>query len=463
MSENRKSNREIDMIHGPLGSKILMFSLPLAATGILQQLFNSADVAVVGQFVGKEAMAAVGANTAIVNLLVGTFVGMSLGSSVTLANAIGRGDRGTIRKVVHTSLLLALFCGVLVTVFGEMFAVNILESQSVPSDVMPMAVAYLRIYLLGVPVILFYNFEAAVFRGAGNTRTPLLVLTISGFVNVFLNLFFVILMGMNADGVALATVLSNLISALILFVALLRAKGDVRIIPKEFHIDRKVLMSVLGIGVPAGIQSGVFSFANIIIQGAINSLGATVMAASSAAVNLEFIVYYVLTAFGQACTTFTGQNFGAGKINRCRRTLIICFLQDAAATAISVFIVLFFGKQLLHLFNGDPEVIAIGYTRLVYIFFAYIFTMITEVLSGYLRGFGISLAPALISIFGICGTRLLWIFYMFPKSPGFITIMTVYPISLAITAAGVVIAFIIIRLGRMNLEEVHPESMDLTA
>lgn len=440
--------KEIDMVHGPLGSKILLYALPLAATGILQQLFNAADVAVIGRFVGKEAMAAVGANTAIVGLIISLFVGVSLGSNVVIANAIGRKDFDVVHKAVHTSVLLALLCGIVMTIIGEVFSVAILQSQNVPNDVLPMAVDYLRMYLVGMPVILLYNFEAAIFRGAGNTRTPLIALMISGVVNVLLNIFFVAVLHMEANGVALATVLSNLISSMILFSQLMKTKGEIHLEVRKIRIDRTVLIPILRIGVPSGIQGAVFSFANIIIQSAINSLGATVMAASSAAYNLEIIAYYVFNAFAQACTTFTGQNYGAGKLDRCKRTLVLCLLQGFSATAAIMFLILLFGRNLLGFFNGDPDVVAYGYLRLKMIFGAYFFSTLYDILSGYLRGYGISLLPAAISVLGICATRLLWIFLVFPHSRTFVTILTAYPISLSITAISFLIAVLVIRPSR---------------
>lgn len=437
-----------DMLEGSLWNKILKFAMPLAATGILQQLFNAADIAVVGNFSGENgqpAMAAVGANGPLISLIVNTFIGIALGTNVVIANAVGARDEETVSKTSHTSVMLALIIGCVLTCVGEIFAEPILSLQNVPDNILPAAVSYFRIYISGVPVILLYNFEAAVFRGMGNTKTPLLVLMMSGLLNVVFNLFFVIVLHMTVEGVALATVLSNLISSGLLFIILLRAKDPTRINPKKLRIDRCVLRKILRIGVPAGLQSAVFSFANILIQRSINSLGETVMAASVAALNLEAFAHSILTSFGQACTTFVGQNFGAGKLDRCKRSLILCYLEGVIATATAILLILFTGKQLLSIFNDNPETIEIGYTRLIIIFTAYFFSLTYDVLSGYLRGFGISATPAILTTVGICGIRFTWIFAIFPKHRTFSTIMTVYPISLGTTAVLVLIAVLIIR------------------
>ena len=424
----------MDMINGSLGDKIIKYTIPLAVTGILQQLFNAADLAVVGRFSGKEAMAAVGGNAPVIGLLINLFVGISLGSNVIIAKSIGQGDDENISKAVHTSVVVALLGGLFLAVLGEVLAPEVVSMLDVPGDVFPLAVKYLRIYLVGMPVILLYNFEAAIFRSCGNTQTPLIALVVSGVLNVILNLFFVLRLGMDVDGVATATVVSNLVSSAILFVALVKTKLAVKINPRRLRVHGDVLGQILKIGIPAGIQGMIFSFANIIIQSAVNSLGTTVMAASSAAFNLEIFSYYIMNSFGQACTTFVGQNYGAGKGERCRKALKLCLLQSLVSTAVVSVLILLFSRPLLSIFNTDPDVIAAGRIRLEYIFFAYLFSFAQEGLSGYLRGFGVSFIPAACSVIGICGVRLTWIFTVFRQSPSFTTIMQVYPISLGITA-----------------------------
>ena len=545
--------QHLDMLNGPIWNKLPRYALPVAATGILGQLFNAADIAVVGNFTGDmrtAAVAAVGANSPVIGLLLNLFIGIALGANVVIANAIGRGDRETVHRAVHTSIVTALIGGVIVAVFGQFIAAGLMGLLNVPDDVYPLALAYLGIYLLGMPVILLYNFEAAIFRSVGDTKVllnlfigialganvvianaigrgdretvhravhtsivtaliggvivavfgqfiaaglmgllnvpddvyplalaylgiyllgmpvillynfeaaifrsvgdtkvPLIALTVSGVLNVILNLFFVIVLKMNVNGVAIATVLSNAVSSVLLLRRLLH--GDlVRVELKQLRIDPAIFRKIMRIGLPAGIQSAIFSVSNIIIQSAINSLGTVVMAASSAAFNIEIIAYDVLNSFSQACTTFVGQNYGAGKIDRCKKTMLLSLGEDIIASAIAIVIVLLTGKYLLAIFNNDPQVIEIGYSRLLILFGSYIFSLTYEILSGYLRGFGISLVPAILTLFGVCGVRIVWINTVFPLHHTFRSIMLVYPISLATTAVLIFIALLVYRPAR---------------
>lgn len=335
------------MIHGSIWNKIPRFALPVAATAILEQLFNASDVAVVGNFTGEAktvSVAAVGANSPIISLIVNLFIGIALDTNVVIANAIGRNDRDTVRKTLHTSVLVAIFGGIFVAFLGEAAAAPILGMLNVPEDVFPLALLYLRIYLIGMPVILLYNFEAAIFRSVGDTKTPLAALAFSGVLNVLLNLFFVAVLHMTVNGVAIATVISNAISSVLLFIKLRRTNGIIHLEAKELKIDSASLKNILRIGLPAGIQSAVFAVSNIVIQSAINSLGTVVMAASSAAYNIEIITYDILNSFSQACTTFVGQNVGAGEMKHCRRTLFLCLAEGIVTLSLAVALILLFGK-----------------------------------------------------------------------------------------------------------------------
>lgn len=425
------------MLNGPIWNKLPQFALPVAATAILGQLFNAADIAVVGNFTGAEktvAVAAVGANSAVIGLIINLFIGIALGCNVVIAHAIGRGDRDAVHRAVHTSVVVAVIGGIIVGLLGQLIAAPLLGMLNVPDEVFPLALLYLRIYLVGLPVILLYNFEAAIFRSVGETRVPLVALTISGILNVVLNLFFVAVLNMSVSGVAIATVISNVVSSVILFVKLRRTELDIHLDLKKLRIDLPILRRILAIGLPAGVQSSLFSVSNIVIQSAINSLGTVVMAASSAAFNIEILTFDILDAFSQACTTFVGQNYGAGKIDRCKKTLRLCMLEGLAALVAAIAILLFFGKPLLSIFNNAPEVVETGYIRLMYVMFSHIFNLLYNVMSGYLRGFSISLAPAILTMLGVCGVRIAWIHYVFPLSPTFKTIMIAYPVSLGITA-----------------------------
>ena len=446
--EKRKRSLAIDILNGPMWDKILRYALPVAATGILGQLFNASDIAIVGNFAEGDtvaAVAAVGANGPVIGLLLNIFIGIALGANVVIANAIGRGDSNTVSRAVHTSIVAAVLGGIIVGLLGQLVAEPVLSMLQVPEDVFPLALKYMRIYLLGLPVIFLYNFEAAIFRSAGDTKTPLIALALSGVLNVILNLFFVIVLNKTVDGVAIATVLANVVSSVVLLRRLLRSELFIHVEFKNLRIDWKILWRILKIGVPAGIQGAVFSLSNIVVQSAINSLGKVTMAASSAAFNVEIMAYYILNSFGQACTTFVGQNYGAGQIDRCRKALKLCLIESVIATACAVCIALLSGKYLIALFNNDPEVIRLGMVRLKFIFMSYIFSTIYDCMSGYMRGFGISLTPALLTIFGVCGTRIIWIYMVFPMSQTFETIMQVYPISLAINMVLIFCALIITR------------------
>lgn len=436
MSNHTKRN-QIDMLNGSMWGKIPLYALPVAATAILEQLFNASDIAIVGNFTGSGktvAVAAVGANSPIIGLIINLFVGIALGCNVVIANAIGQENKERVSKAVHTSVIISVLGGVFIAALGEIIASPLLKSLQVPDDVFASALLYLRIYLLGMPVILLYNFESAIFRSIGETKTPLVALAVSGVLNVLLNLFFVAILHMTVNGVAIATVISNVVSSAILFIKLIKSEHTIKIEFSKLKIDGKILLQIIKIGLPAGIQGAVFAVANIVIQSAINSLGTIVMAASSAALNLEVFTYDILTSFGQACTTFTGQNYGAKKYSRCRQVLKISLLEGAITLVISIGIVFISGKYLLAIFNNDTKVIELGYTRLILVMSAHIFSLIYEVISGYLRGFGISLVPAILTTLGVCVVRIIWIKLYFPQHQTFEAILTAYPISLSLTA-----------------------------
>ena len=446
--EKRKRSLAIDMLSGSMWDKILLYALPVAATGILGQLFNASDVAIVGNFASTDrvaAVAAVGANGPVIGLVLNLFIGIALGANVVIANAIGRGDRETVSRAVHTSIVASVLGGFIVMLIGQLLAKPVLLMLNVPDDVFPLALTYMRIYLLGLPVIFLYNFESAIFRSVGDTKTPLIALAVSGILNVLLNVFFVTVLDMTVDGVAVATVIANLVSSLILGRKLLKSELSIHIDFKALRIDWKILWRILKIGLPAGIQSAVFSLSNIIISSAVNSLGKVTMAASSAGFNVEIMAYYILNSFGQACTTFVGQNYGAAQVDRCRKTLKLCIIENIIVTGITVLIMLLSGRFLIGLFNNDPEVIEIGFMRLKIVYTSYIFCLLYEVMSAYMRGYGISLVPAILTMLGVCGIRITWIYTVFPMSRTFETIMIVYPISLAAPAVLIFIALIIYR------------------
>lgn len=431
------------MLNGSIADKLLTFAIPLAATGILQQLFNAADIAVIGQFVGKNAMAAVGSNAPIVGLMVNGFVGIALGANVVISNFTGQKNEEGISRSVHTAVLFAVLSGIVITILGELIAPWLLRILSVPDEIMPMSLLYLRVYFLGMPVIFLYNFESAIFRSQGDTKTPLICLMISGVVNVLLNLFFVCVMGMTVNGVATATVVSNLLSSGMLFVALGKREDAIHLELSKIRIHGDVLASMIRIGLPAGLQTMVFSFSNLCIQSAVNSLGADVMAASSAAFNIEIFAYYLVNSFGQATTTFVGQNYGAGNISRCRKVTRTSLMLDIGITAVVSAVIVIGGKPLLGIFNSDAAIAEIGIIRLRFIVSGEVVNAVMEIMSGAMRGYGYSMMPAILTFAGVCGVRIIWVYTIFRSIPSFFTLMMVYPISWVVTATALVAAYVL--------------------
>lgn len=434
--------RKMNMLQGSLWDKILIVALPFALTGMMQQFFNALDIAMLGQFVGKEAMAAVGSNSSVLATTLSLFIGISLGANVVIASFIGKKDTASVHKSVHTAILVSLLCGISMTVVGEVITNQLLNFLSVPLEIRGMAEMYLRIYFLGLPVIFLYNFESAIFRSQGDTRTPLYCLIAGGIIKAFLNLFFILQLGMSAEGVAIGTIVANTISSGLLFYFLRRSKTEIRVRMHEFAIDKPLLVQILKIGLPAGLQNMVFSLSNLCIQSAINSLGPDVMAASAAAFNIEIFTYFIINAFGQVCTTFTSQNYGARLLSRCKRVFKLCLAMDSIVAVAGGVLTIVFADQLLRLFNSDAAVISIGYVRLFYIQAFCLVEVVLEIVSGAMRGYGNSLIPAVITLFGICGTRVTWVYTVFANHPTFDCLMTVFPLSWFVTSIVLSAAYI---------------------
>ena len=433
--------RDLDMLHGSLWDKIILFALPLAITGVMQQLLNAADVVTLGKFVGKHAMAAVGNNISMVGLISSLMMGLSLGANVVIAQNIGAKRIDRAHSAVSTAFVLAIAAGIFFCILSEFLVAPIFYFLEVPSSVVDMAETYLRIFLLSLPAISLYNFQAAIFRSKGDTRTPLIALALASGVNILLNLLFVLQFDWGVAGVAAATVIANVVSAIILFHELLKAEGVIKLHLNALIVDREELFEIVRIGLPAGIQGMVFSLSNLLIQAAINSLGADAMAASAAAFTIEINVFCVVNAFGQAATTFVGQNYGAGNIQRCKRATWVSMGLSAIFMQTLCCIILFFAEEFLSLFNSDPEVIRLGVIRLWYIVLPELINVIMEGLSGALRGYGISMTPAVITLICVCGTRVIWVFTAFRHIPTYATLMAVYPISWFITAIFLIAAY----------------------
>lgn len=423
----------MDMLNGPLGRKILRFAVPLAATSILQQLFNAADIAVVGQFAGDKALAAVGANTFVINMLINLFVGISVGVNVVVANSIGAQSYRAITRSVHTSVIVSFISGILLSFIGVFFARPILSAISTPADVLDLAVRYLQVYFAGIPFVMLYNFVAAILRGKGDTKRPLYVLLATGAINVLLNVLFVAGFGMSVTGVALATVIANALSAGTLFYFLLHEVGPFKLEFWKLRITPVFLGRIMRVGLPAGLQGVVFSFSNVCLQSAINSLGSATVAASAAALTYEFIVYYWLNSFSHACVTFVGQNYGAKNLERCRRAVRWTILLATTSTFALSMLCCYFAKPLLSLYTSDPEIIATGSIRMYVVVGVLFINVFLDVFSGALRGMGQSLAPALTCVVGVCGIRILWVIFVFPQYRSFASLMVVYPVSWIVT------------------------------
>ena len=429
MSEVKSKRNELDMLNGSIWDKIIIFALPLAFTAVLQQLFNAADVAVLGQFVGKNAIAAVGNNISLIGLLVNLFLGLSLGANVVIAQNIGAKRLHVAHAAVSTAFIIALVVGFVIAIIGELLTGYVLEYMEVPNDVWSMAETYLRIYLMGMPAIGLYNFESAIFRSRGDTKTPMIALIIASALNLALNLAFVTVFDWAVEGVAAATVIANVVSAAILFRALTHEGGIIHLDINAMTFNKVLLKEIVRIGLPAGIQGMVFSVSNLLIQATINSLGADAMAASAAAFTIEINVYCFMSAFGQAATTFVSQNYGAGNLLRCKRITWVTLLINGLFFIMVATVILIFAEPLLKFFNSDPNVIELGKLRLWYIVSPQLINVIMEIISGALRGYGISLAPAIITLIGVCGVRITWLYTIFPTSPSYETLMTVYPVS----------------------------------
>ena len=433
------------MLNGSLFSRMLLFAVPLMITSTLQQLFNAIDVAIIGQFAGPQAMAAVGSNGPIINLVVNLLVGMSVGSNVVIANYIGQGHREKVSATVHTTVLIALTGGIFFGLVGMISAWPILNAMDSPPDVIYMAVKYLRLYFAGIPLMALYNFCAAILRSKGDTIRPLICLLISGIMKAGMNLLFVAVFNWGVTGVATATIIANTISASIIIWMLTHETGEFRLEPGKLRFYRENLIRIVKIGLPSGVQGMVFSLSNIFIQAAINGFGSEAIAGSSAALNFEYFCYFVLNAFVQTTMTFTGQNYGAGNMKRCRKIWIMGMLMGISATL--AFNLLFFTGRtvLIGLFTGVPSVAAWAYVRMQHVLLFQWIANSYEITGAAMRGMGHSTLPALISVLGTCVMRILWILTIFRQSGSFEMLMDIYPITWVITGAVTLTAYFIIR------------------
>ena len=436
---------QLDMTEGRLLPKILLFSLPLMASSVLQLLFNAADVVVVGKFAGSEALAAVSSTTSLINLITQLFIGLSIGVNVVVAKHIGERDFDKTYRSVSTSIIISLVGGVIVTVVGFLFCKTMLQLMGSPDDVIDLSALYLKIYFLGTIAMMLYNYGSAILRAQGDTQRPLKFLTLSGVLNVILNLIFVIVLKMSVAGVALATIISQYISAVLIMICLMKEKYPFGISLKEMTFDAAEFKQILVIGLPAGIQGTVFALSNVTVQSSIKSFGKVVMAGNGAASNLEGFVYVAMNTFYQSAISFTSQNLGAKKYERLTPILFTCLgcvLVTGAVLGIGLW---YFGDIFLSIYSSDPEVISAGIIRLSYIGKIYFLCGTMDVLCGCLRGMGYSLIPMINSLLGSCAFRLVWLATVFKIYHTQDMVYIVYPLSWIITITLHLILYIYVR------------------
>ena len=449
----QKRSYELDMTHGKLIPKVAAFAVPLMFTSILQLLYNAADVIVVGRFTGAEALAAVGSTGSLINLILNLFLGLSIGTNVIAAKYYGANDYKGMQETVHTSVAVSLIGGVIAGAFGYIFSRTFLEWMGSPEDVLPLATQYIRIYFLGVPFNVLYNFGAAVLRAVGDTRRPLYFLSISGLVNVGLNLFFVIVCGMGVAGVAWATIISQMISAVLVTLCLIRSDGFVHLDLRKLRIHPDKLSGMLRVGLPAGFQGMCFSISNVLIQSTVNAYGAIVVAGNSASINLEGFIYAAMNSFYQAAITFISTNIGAGRYSRIRKSARACVtlvtLVGMALGAIGYLLM----PQLFSIYSPDPQVIAAGMRRFTIYGTTYFLCGIMDTLCGALRGMGAAVLPMVVSLLGACAFRIMWIYLVLPLNNTLEMLYYSYPASWLLTGCTHLICYIV-RLKRypVNLE-----------
>lgn len=424
---------EMDMCNGPLLSKILIYAVPLIVSGILQLLFNAADMVVAGRFAGNVALGAVGATSSLINLLINVFIGMSVGTNVLVAHFFGANRKEELGQTVHTSIALSLISGVVLGIAGFCLAGPLLSLMGTPDDILPHAVIYMQIYFIGVPGMLLYNFGSAILRAVGDTKRPLYYLLFAGVINVFMNLFFVIVMQIGVAGVALATILSQFISAALVIRCLLKEEGAYRLDIRSIRLYKDKVIRILRVGLPAGFQGAVFSISNVLIQSSVNSFGSIAVAGNTAAQNLEGFVYNAMNSFHQTALSFTSQNMGAKKMDRVKKIMWICVGCVTVLGMAMGFAGLYFANDLLSIYSTDSQVVAYGYQRLLIILSTYFMCGVMDVMVGSIRGMGYSIMPMVVSLLGACGLRVVWIFtvFAFCRSPQILYIS--YPVTWTVT------------------------------
>ena len=430
MTKEVQANKyEIDMCNGTIMDKLISFSLPLMLSGILQLLFNAVDIVVVGRFTGSQALAAVGSTTALINLFINLFIGVSLGANVLAARYYAAGKQKEMSETVHTAMLFALISGCVMVLAGLFFSRGALELMDTPDDVISQAALYMKIYFMGMPFFMLYNYGAAILRAVGDTKRPLLFLVISGAANAALNLLLVIVFSMGVAGVAVATVISQCISCVMVLSCLIRTESSYQLSLKKLRIRPAYLLQIFQVGIPAGIQSTVITFSNVLLQSSVNSFGSTAMAGYTAANNIFGFLYTSINSVSQACMSFTSQNYGAGKKKRMDLVLRDCLILTVVIGLLMGGGAYLFGPELLHIYTSDEAVIACGMEILLYTTVTYFLCGIMDLIPGALRGMGRSAVPMLLSVIGTVGTRIIWIYLIFPAHSSLAVLFISYPVS----------------------------------
>ena len=436
---------EIDMCTGSLPQKILLFSLPLMATGMLQLLFNAADIIVVGRFSGSEALAAVGSTTALISMFTNLFIGVSLGTSVLTARFYAAGRDQEVSETVHTSIMLALLSGILMVFVGLFFSRGALELMDTPDDVIDLSTLYMKIYFVGMPFFMLYNYGAAVLRAVGDTKRPLFFLIISGVLNAGLNLFLVVVFHMGVAGVGIATVISQMVSCVLVLICLYRAESSYQLRLSKLTMKGVYLKQIFQVGVPAGIQSTVINLSNALLQSSVNSFGSIAMAGYTAANNILGFLYMSVNSITQACMSFTSQNYGVGKLKRMDKVLRDCAILSISIAAVLGGLAYSFGPQILTVYTSDPKVINCGMEILAYTSITYFLCGIMDLFPGALRGMGYSAVPMVLSVIGTVGTRIVWVFGIFPNHRSLSVLFVSYPVSWILTIVLQVMCFYFVR------------------
>ena len=421
-------------------------------SSVLQLVFNAADVIIVGRFAGDNSLAAVGSNAALINLLTNLFIGLSIGANVIAARHYGAGEVKELSKTVHTSMLMGAISGVFLTIIGVCFAKQLLELMKTPDEVLVLAADYLRIYFLGMPALMLYNFGSALLRSIGDTKRPLFYLSAAGVINIILNLVFVIIFKLDVVGVAIATVDSESVSAILIVRCLMHETGGIKLILSELRIDGRKAAAIMRLGLPAGLQGVIFSLSNVVIQSSVNIFGPTVVAGNSAAQNLEGFVYVAMNSFYQSAISFTSQNYGAKKFSRCKKIYRLSMLCSVIISGAMCFVFVFFRRAVMRVYTVDEAVIAFALIRLVHVESLEFLTSSYEITAGALRGMGYSMLPAILTLAGSCFLRLTWLATVFKKFPSFETIMNIYPISWIITGTAVITSYLIIRRKKLRAD-----------